>query len=172
MNFRNGRWLRPHPAGWGEPGILTGKRQPCNRGGAGRTGLLRQAPPTWPAHELPVRGNMGGSIFIGCAGWALRRDQAQGFPGAGTHLTRYARGLPCMEINSTFYKPYRRTTYARWAESTPAAFQFAVKLPKAITHEQRLVNANGELAAFIREVGALGKGGAPLVQLPPSLELE
>jgi uncharacterized protein YecE (DUF72 family) len=116
---------------------------------------------------------MGGSILIGCAGWALRRDQTEAFPGSGTHLARYARRLPCVEINSSFYKPHRRTTYERWAASTPAAFQFAVKTPERITHERRLVDSSTEMAAFLHDAEGLGeKLGVLLVQLPPSLALD
>lgn len=116
---------------------------------------------------------MAGLIFIGCAGWALRRDQAERFPGAGTHLARYARQLACVEINSSFYRPHRRSTYERWAASVAPAFRFAVKLPKRITHERRLEDASGDLAAFFEGVVGLGeKLGALLVQLPPRLAMD
>jgi uncharacterized protein YecE (DUF72 family) len=77
-------------------------------------------------------------IFIGCAGWSIARAHAQAFPEAGTHLKRYAQLLPAVEINSSFYRPHRPQTYARWAASTPQTFRFAVKLPRAITHTHRL----------------------------------
>ncbi|MEI9888899.1 MAG: DUF72 domain-containing protein [Rhizomicrobium sp.] len=61
-------------------------------------------------------------------------------------------------------------TYARWAASVPADFRFAVKMPKAITHERRLADADDLLARFLGEAGELGgRLGALLVQLPPSL---
>jgi uncharacterized protein YecE (DUF72 family) len=48
-----------------------------------------------------------------------------------------------------------------------------VKLPKAITHERRLVDCAGLLAAFLQDVGALGgRLGPLLVQLPPSFAFE
>ena len=78
-----------------------------------------------------------------------------------------------MEINSTFYRRHRVSTYARWVESTPADFRFAVKLPRAITHEARLVEAKPLLAAFRAEADLLGeKLGPLLVQLPPSLAFD
>ena len=52
--------------------------------------------------------------------------------------------LDGVEIDSSFYRPHRRQTYERWAESTPATFAFSVKLPKAITHERRLMRAMGD----------------------------
>ena len=112
--------------------------------------------------------------LIGCAGWGLSAAVATDFPGEGSHLERYARVLPAVEINSSFYRPHRPSTYARWRESTPAAFRFSVKVPKALTHEQRLRGDGAEvLDRFLAEAGELReKLGCLLVQLPPSLQFE
>ncbi|WP_448191284.1 DUF72 domain-containing protein [Azospirillum sp. sgz301742] len=108
-------------------------------------------------------------IRIGTAGWSIPKAVADRFPGDGTHLERYARVLPCVEINSSFYRPHKPETYARWAASAPAGFRFAVKLPKAITHVRRLNNAADLLDRFLAEAGELGgRLGPLLVQLPPS----
>jgi uncharacterized protein YecE (DUF72 family) len=78
-----------------------------------------------------------------------------------------------VEINSSFYRPHRAATYARWAESVPEGFRFSVKIPKAVTHGLRLVGCAGHLDEFLPPVQALGdKLGCLLVQLPPKLELE
>jgi uncharacterized protein YecE (DUF72 family) len=112
-------------------------------------------------------------IFVGCAGWSIARAHAEEFPEPGTHLERYAQRLPAVEINSSFYRPHQPQTYARWAASTPQAFRFAVKLPRAITHTRRLRDSNDLLERFLAEAGNLGeKLGPILVQLPPSLRFE
>ena len=77
-------------------------------------------------------------VRIGCAGWTIPTEHSAVFGGEGTHLQRYASRFSCVEINSSFYRPHRTTTYARWAASVPDNFRFSVKLPKTITHEQRL----------------------------------
>ena len=108
---------------------------------------------------------------IGCAGWALRRDFAEEFPGAGTHLRRYAARFSAVEINSSFYRPHRRSTYERWAASVPDDFRFAVKVPKEATHTKRLTGCAEVLDRFLNECAGLGaKLGPLLVQLPPSLK--
>ncbi len=108
-------------------------------------------------------------IRVGTAGWSVPKAVADRFPGDGTHLERYARVLPCVEINSSFYRPHKPETYARWASSAPPAFRFAVKVPKAITHVRRLNNAADLLDRFLMEAGELGgRLGPLLVQLPPS----
>jgi uncharacterized protein YecE (DUF72 family) len=78
-----------------------------------------------------------------------------------------------VEINSSFYRSHRVATYERWAETTPADFRFAVKLPKQITHLNRLSDSREAISQFAAEVGGLGlKLGAVLAQLPPSLAFE
>ncbi len=114
-------------------------------------------------------------IHVGCAGWSLPRDSWPHFPDAasGTHLQRYAQRLGAVEINSSFYRPHQSATYARWAATVPAAFRFAVKLPKTITHGQRLRHCEPLLESFLAQVAGLGeKLGCLLVQLPPSLAFD
>lgn len=112
-------------------------------------------------------------IRIGTAGWSIPRASAFRFDTTGTHLERYARVLRAVEINSSFYRPHAATTYARWRDSTPPDFRFAVKMPKTITHELRLENAREPLAAFLAQTDGLGRKRGPiLVQLPPSLQFD
>jgi len=112
-------------------------------------------------------------IRIGIAGWSIRREHVDRFDLEGSHLQRYARRFNAVEINSCFYRPHRRTTYERWAGSVPEDFRFAVKLPKAITHEARLVDAIPALDTFLMEVSGLGSRLGPiLVQLPPSFAFD
>jgi len=110
------------------------------------------------------------SIRIGCAGWALRKEHFELFPKEGTHLTTYAARMSAVEINSSFYRTHLPNTYTRWAESVPDSFLFAVKMPKQVTHVQRLAYVEDALDRFLSEVSSLdGKLGPVLVQLPPSL---
>lgn len=114
-------------------------------------------------------------VTIGIAGWALPKADIGLFPpaGAGSNLARYAALFGAVEINSSFYRPHRPETYARWAESVPDGFRFAVKLPRSVTHEKRLQDVAPELDRFAAETGALGgKLGWVLVQTPPSLRFD
>jgi uncharacterized protein YecE (DUF72 family) len=114
---------------------------------------------------------MTSKLYIGCAGWAISGQHAEHFPSDGTHLARYALRFNAVEINSSFYRPHKPETYARWAASTPAEFRFAVKMPRAITHEARLIDCDAEIEAFVSQVMNLGdKLGPVLVQLPPKLD--
>ncbi|MBF8723129.1 DUF72 domain-containing protein [Pseudomonas guariconensis] len=113
------------------------------------------------------------TLFIGCAGWSLSRAYAEAFAQVGSHLQRYAARLGAVEINSAFYRPHKPQTYARWAASVPDHFRFSVKVPKTITHEQRLHACDALLEAFLEQSGQLGERlGCLLVQLPPSLQYD
>lgn len=98
---------------------------------------------------------------------------AEAFPQTGQGLARYAARFSCVEVNSTFYRPHRSTTYARWLDLTPDDFRFAAKLSRAITHEARLKAAPELLGQHIAEIRQLQpKLGPLLVQLPPSLAFD
>lgn len=110
--------------------------------------------------------------FVGVAGWSLPSPQKNDFPGEGSHLARYSARLRAVEINSSFYRDHLPDTYARWADSTPEDFRFAVKLNREFTHYAQLAPRPDALRATLDAVARLGpKWGALLVQLPPGLAL-
>jgi uncharacterized protein YecE (DUF72 family) len=112
-------------------------------------------------------------IVIATAGWSIPKKDASSFPETGSTLERYASRFGGVEINTSFYRPHRRTTWKRWADSVPDDFRFAVKIPRTITHTRRLIDCREPLAAFCDDVAALGsKLAILLVQLPPSLRFE
>ena len=112
-------------------------------------------------------------ILVGTAGWALPREVQERFAAGDSHLARYASVFPAAEINSSFHRPHKRTLYEKWAAAVPGHFKFCAKLPKAITHERRLVDCEGLLTEFLEQAGGLGpKLACLLVQLPPSFAFE
>lgn len=111
-------------------------------------------------------------LRLGCAGWSIPSQEARHFPAEGSHLARYAAVFPVVEIDSSFYRLHRESTYRRWADTVPSGFRFAVKLWREITHRQQL-RAVEQLGEFLE--GPLAQGdrlGALLVQLPPKLALD
>lgn len=121
--------------------------------------------------QLP--GVEAAAIRIGCAGWSIASAHAGLFGDGDSMLARYATRFDTVEINSSFYRPHRPQTYERWAASVPGSFRFSAKVPRSITHDARLVDAQPLLERFIGEVAHLGaKLGGLLVQLPPSLAFD
>ena len=113
------------------------------------------------------------TIKVGTAGWSIPRQEAEAFPAEGTSLVRYAVRFSVAEINSSFHRSHRRSTWERWYESVPSAFRFSVKVPKLITHQQKLVGCSELLDQFMAEATALReKLAVLLVQLPPKLAFD
>jgi uncharacterized protein YecE (DUF72 family) len=103
---------------------------------------------------------------IGTAGWALPTKS----DGTKTRLYRYSRLFNCVEVNSSFYRPHRSTTWAKWAGETPDGFRFSIKAPRVITHESKLQAVEGPLREFFEQIEPVKqKTGPILFQLPPSL---
>lgn len=126
-----------------------------------------------PGDSDVVGSSGGGGVWVGTAGWGVPPRMAAEFGGQGSHLERYAERLRCVEINSTFTRSHRPATWARWASSVPQGFRFAVKAPKAVTHEAKLVRCGALLQAFLAEIAGLGEMLGPvLFQLPPKLQFE
>ncbi|RYD65714.1 MAG: DUF72 domain-containing protein [Sphingomonadales bacterium] len=107
---------------------------------------------------------------VGTAGWSIPRKDAERFPPQGTALERYSRVFEGVEVNSSFYRTHRTSTWAKWAECVPGSFRFAVKVPRTITHQARLIETDSLIAQFVEEIRPLGKKlELLLVQMPPSL---
>ena len=107
---------------------------------------------------------------IGTAGWSIGSQQRGNFPSNGSALQRYSSVFSCVEVNSSFYRPHKPQTYARWAASVPASFRFAVKVPKTISHDAQLIDCGKLLDEFLEGPRLLGDRLGPLlVQLPPKL---
>lgn len=132
-------------------------------------------PPNKSAVEAQTRANLSArsATYVGVAGWSIPSRYADELPGDGSHLERYAQRLNAVEINSSFHRHHRAQTYARWAASVPAKFRFAVKTPRALTHEHGLIADADVLDRFMEETNGLGaKLAVLLVQLPPKLEFD
>ncbi|PYL08475.1 MAG: hypothetical protein DME34_04570 [Verrucomicrobia bacterium] len=111
-------------------------------------------------------------IRIGACAWSFDDWRGPFYPPdlpESRWLEFYARYFPAVEIDSTFYSAPAEGTILRWIEATPAAFRFACKLPREITHVCRLRDCTAELKSFMRAVEPLApKLQVVLIQLPPS----
>ena len=108
-------------------------------------------------------------IRIGTAGWAIPR-QAVALPSgrkrAGAQRCTIDRGGDQLDISPLTQAPH----LCSLAEAVPEGFRFAVKMPKRISREFRLLGTGDPLRRFWEEVRDLEpKLGPLLLQLPPSL---
>lgn len=100
-----------------------------------------------------------GQILLGTQGFSFDDWVGPFFP-EGTprknYLEEYARRLPAVEIDSTFYGAPRATTVEGWQKRTPPEFKFSAKFPRLITHDKKLDRALGDAESFIGTMQALG----------------
>lgn len=86
------------------------------------------------------------------------------------YLGFYAQHLNALELDTTFHAVPAPERFRKWADATPAHFRFAVKTPRAITHEAVIGDTITPMREFLRIVRTLGeKLGPVLIQYPPTL---
>lgn len=110
-------------------------------------------------------------IWIGTSGYSYSSWVGDFYP-RGTKsnkmLNYYSRHFPLVELNFTFYRVPTPAQLRKLADQTPVGFQFLVKLPKTISHEESL----RDLPAFrtaVEELRRHGKLLGLLQQLPQAL---
>jgi uncharacterized protein YecE (DUF72 family) len=115
------------------------------------------------------------SLHVGTSGWAYREWRPAFYPPRlpqDRFLAYYAERLTACEINATFYRLQSEATVARWADQTPAAFRFAAKAHRRLTHARALPPHEGGdefLERFLASLTGLGdRLGAVLLQFPPT----
>ncbi|OWV13658.1 hypothetical protein B5D80_00530 [Micromonospora wenchangensis] len=111
-------------------------------------------------------------LHVGCAMWTHRSWQgrliAHPLP-VHERLRHYAGWCDAVEGNTTFYATPTRETVESWARQTGPDFRFVLKLPKVVTHERRLVDADAPLRAYFDAIAPLGSRTHALwIQLPGS----
>ena len=116
---------------------------------------------------------MNRPLYLGCPVWNCDQWGGNVYP-IGTKradwLSWYVRTFNTVEGNSTFYGLPKPETVARWAEQAATGFKFALKVPRAITHDMRLHACEGELRRFYQVLEPLAAAdalGPSFVQLPP-----
>lgn len=117
-------------------------------------------------------------LRAGASGYSFKEWKGSFYPAdmkPDGMLRFYGERLPTVEINNTFYQLPKAAVLERWAQATPAAFRFAVKASRRITHLSRLnaETAADPLAYLYATLATLGsKRGPVLFQLPPFLKLD
>lgn len=112
--------------------------------------------------------------FIGTSGWRYDHWIGAFYPDSAreddfSHLGFYARRLPAVEINNSFYQLPSEDTLDRWRETAPEGFRFAAKASRYITHMKKLKDPAETLPPFLERMKRLGDRLGPLLfQLPPN----
>ncbi len=114
---------------------------------------------------------MSGNIWLGTANWTDHKDFYPEGMRPADRLAHYARYLPMVELNASFYRIFSARQYAQWAARTPEGFGFLVKVYRAISWHLRDEPPVAEhFEAHLRAIEPLraaGKFLGFLVQFPP-----
>lgn len=110
-------------------------------------------------------------LRLGLAMWANPDWRGGLYPPHGGRedwLADYAQVFNSVEGNTTFYSGTPKAqTIQTWARQAPDDFRFCFKLPRQLTHVQRLKGIEAELEAFWEALEPLvGRLGPMMVQLP------
>jgi uncharacterized protein YecE (DUF72 family) len=110
-------------------------------------------------------------ILIATQGWNYAAWVGPFYP-PGTRpaefLATYARMFRGVEVDSTFYAVPDARAVRAWSARTPPDFTFALKMPREVTHDLRLRNADDLVRDFLDRARELGtKLGPVLLQMGP-----
>ncbi len=109
-------------------------------------------------------------IRVGTSSWSSKDWVGVFYPPntpSNRFIEHYSTVYDTVEIDSTFYGIPREQTVMSWRERTPDGFRFAAKVPRVVTHEKVLVDADGDMKEFLDTMALLDDRIGPfLLQFP------
>ena len=111
------------------------------------------------------------TVRIGTSGWSYDHWQDVLYPPRtplAARLAIYTQSFDTVELNASFYRWPRDSTFQGWRRRLPAGFGLSVKAPRGLTHGKRLSEPEVWVERITRCWHELGdRRGVLLVQLPP-----
>ena len=114
------------------------------------------------------------TAWIGTSGWSYDHWQPELYPPglpSASRLGAYTARFDTVELNASFYRWPRDSTFASWRRRLPDGFRMSVKAPRGLTHAKRLFAPEvwvDRMTGALHELGS--SRGMLLVQLPPATE--
>lgn len=111
---------------------------------------------------------------LGCPVWASPQWAGSFYTrkaGRADYLPQYSQVFNTVEVSSTFYAIPPIETVRRWGEEVQPGFRFALKFPRVISHDKRLISVGTETAAFLELLQVLKEAdalGPAFLQLGPN----
>ncbi|GAB3789665.1 DUF72 domain-containing protein [Spirosoma horti] len=81
-------------------------------------------------------------IHIGTSGWSYDHWQGVLYPyptPVQKRLAYYVQAFQTVELNSSFYRWPKQSTFAGWEQRLPEGFLLTVKAPRGLTHAKKLL---------------------------------
>ena len=118
-----------------------------------------------PAQPTPA------ALHVGCPIWTNKEWLGTYFPlgiKEPDYLHYYAQQFNSIELNTTHYRIPDAGTVRRWRTAVGPGFRFCPKLPRSISHERELFQADDLVVPLARAFEGLGDNlGWAFLQLPP-----
>ena len=115
-------------------------------------------------------------IHVGTSGWSYRHWEGVLYPHdlpPRQRLEHYLARYGTVELNASYYRWPRDSSFAYWGRRLPPDFVLAVKAPRGLTHQRRLYGPERWLHRIRAGLARLGPVRALLlVQLSPRFEID
>ena len=113
-------------------------------------------------------------IHVGTSGWSYAHWDGVLYPPglpASDRLEVYTRRFATAELNASFYRWPRDTSFTGWRRRLPEGFLLSVKAPRGLTHARRLYSPEAWTPRIVSAWHELAeRRGVLLVQLRPDQE--
>ena len=113
-------------------------------------------------------------VHIGTSGWSYAHWEHVLYPPglpSWDRLGFYTRSFGTVELNASYYRWPRTSSFASWRRRLPPGFLLSVKAPRGLTHAKRLYAPEAWVRRIADSWHELGeKRAVLLVQLPPAFE--
>jgi uncharacterized protein YecE (DUF72 family) len=136
-----------------------------------------QLAPLWPpgVHRLPGTPVADAEIRVGAVQWNVPAWVGETYPKgtkAGDYLAAYGKQWNAIELNTSFYRNAAPEQVRAWADKTPEAFRFSVKIHQELSHDPAAFSDRplrlARMKAFAESWRVLGeKWKESFLQLPP-----
>jgi uncharacterized protein YecE (DUF72 family) len=113
-----------------------------------------------------------GAVYVGTSGWSYDHWQGILYPDrtpVGKRLPYYLEhGYDTVEVNNTFYRWPKPSTFEGWREAVPPGFRLTIKASRGLTQFKKLNEPEAWVERMTEGLDRLGdRLGVLLVQLPP-----
>jgi uncharacterized protein YecE (DUF72 family) len=98
-----------------------------------------------------AKGSLG-AIRVGIGGWSYEPWRETFYPktvSKARELEHVGAHLTATEVNATFYRLQKPATFAKWRDTVPAHFRFALKGSNYCTNRKNLADAGESVAKFV-----------------------
>ena len=116
------------------------------------------------------------TYFIGTSGWVYKDWKGVFYPDSLSQqkwFGYYAQHFRSVEINATFYRFFKDSTYQKWYKRAPDDFKYVLKVPRLISHYKKLQDADDIIKSFEQSAMLLKeKLGNLLLQIPSNMPYE